>query len=85
MLGSSDVITPDDLPESLLEASSGTDVGRAFHARVAALKRDIIREALQRNGDVVAAAARELDLQVTYLHRLIRTLDVRARTTGHEH
>jgi transcriptional regulator with GAF, ATPase, and Fis domain len=40
---------------------------------------------LQRNGGNVAAAARELELQVTYLHRLIRNLDVRDRSAEQGH
>ena len=48
-----------------------------YHGRVAVSKREIIREALQRSGGNVAAAARELDLQVTYLHRLIKNLRLR--------
>jgi DNA-binding NtrC family response regulator/pSer/pThr/pTyr-binding forkhead associated (FHA) protein len=78
VLGASDVITPDDLPESLLEASSDHDASRGFHSQIATTKREIIREALHRHGGNVAAAARELDLQVTYLHRLIRNLEIRA-------
>jgi DNA-binding NtrC family response regulator len=79
VLGHSDVITPEDLPESLVETSAAADSLRGFHGKVAATKRDIIREALHRNGGNVAAAARELELQVTYLHRLIRNLDIRDR------
>ena len=40
-------------------------------------KRDIIRGALERSGGNVARAARELDLQPTYLHRLIKNLGIR--------
>ena len=85
VLGSSDVITPDDLPEALLETSADHDVGHGFHGQVAARKREIIREALQRNGGSVAAAARELELQVTYLHRLIRNLEIRTRPAESGH
>jgi transcriptional regulator with PAS, ATPase and Fis domain len=77
VLGSSEVIQPDDLPEPLLEAGQLEDDGRGFHGKVAASKRAIIREALERHGGNVAAAARELDLQVTYLHRLIKNLNLR--------
>jgi transcriptional regulator with GAF, ATPase, and Fis domain len=44
---------------------------------VAAAKRNLIREALQRSGGNVARAARELGLQPTYLHRLVRNLAIR--------
>jgi Nif-specific regulatory protein len=87
VLGASDVIAPEDLPESLLEASADADADaqRGFHGLVAATKREIIREALQHNGGSVAAAARELNLQVTYLHRLIRTLEVRGEAAEQNH
>jgi transcriptional regulator with PAS, ATPase and Fis domain len=80
VLGASDVITPEDLPESLLESSNDEHTGRGFHHHIAAHKRQVIRAALQRHGGNVAAAARELELQVTYLHRLIRILHVRDAT-----
>jgi transcriptional regulator with PAS, ATPase and Fis domain len=76
VLGTSETIEAEDLPEDLhsdtVEASA-----RGFHARVAAAKRSMIREALDQNRGSVAAAARALDLQVTYLHRLIRNLGLR--------
>ena len=52
-----------------------------FHGKVAASKREIIREALQRSGGNVAQAARDLDLQPTYLHRLIKNLGARQGET----
>jgi Nif-specific regulatory protein len=76
VLGSSDVITPDDLPETLHDLAMDESV-HGFHGKVTAARRTIIREALERNHHNVAAAARELDLQVTYLHRLIRNLNLR--------
>jgi len=77
VLGSTDVVHVDDLPEALLEQPSDDAAETGFHGRVAAQKRAIIREALERAGGNVAQAARALDLQPTYLHRLIRNLDVR--------
>jgi transcriptional regulator with GAF, ATPase, and Fis domain len=76
VLGSEDVILPDDLPEPLLDGHSGGEEA-GFHAIVAERKREIIRGALDRAGGNVARAARDLGLQATYLHRLIRTLGVR--------
>jgi two-component system, NtrC family, response regulator HydG len=77
VLGSSDVILPEDLPETLLESTAAAEHARGFHSLVAENKRDIIREALDRSGGNVAKAARELELQTTYLHRLIRNLGIR--------
>ena len=75
VLGSQDVILTEDLPEHLLEAAQPAD-DRGFHGLVADRKRDIIRQALDKAGGNVAQAARDLGLQATYLHRLIRNLAV---------
>ena len=77
VLGSTEMILPEDLPETLLESRAADDEAHGFHARVAADKRDIIRDALQKSSGNVAQAARELGLQPTYLHRLIKNLGVR--------
>ena len=76
VLGSQDVILAEDLPEALLDALDEPD-DRGFHALVTAHKRLVIREALDQSGGNVAQAARTLGLQVTYLHRLIRTLGIK--------
>jgi Nif-specific regulatory protein len=75
VLGSQDVILPEDLPEHLLESTQPAEDG-GFHGLVAARKRDIIRQALDKAGGNVAQAARDLGLQPTYLHRLIRNLAI---------
>jgi transcriptional regulator with GAF, ATPase, and Fis domain len=76
VLGSQDVILPEDLPEAIAEAG-GADADPGFHSQVAERKREIISAALDRSGGNVARAARDLSLQPTYLHRLIRNLGVR--------
>ena len=80
VLGSNDVILPEDLPESVLESHHADHAPEGFHALVAANKREIIIDALERHRGNVAATARELGLQPTYLHRLIRNLGVRSPT-----
>jgi DNA-binding NtrC family response regulator len=84
VLGSSDVIMPDDLPEGVHEVGCDGAEPTGYHARVAATKRDIIRDTLERNGGNVAKTARALDLQPTYLHRLIRNLGLRDESTKEE-
>jgi transcriptional regulator with GAF, ATPase, and Fis domain len=74
VLGSTDMVLAEDLPETLLERYEADSHDGRFHARVAAHKRSVIQEALHRAGGNVAAAARALGLQPTYLHRLIRNL-----------
>ena len=81
VLGSSDVIMPDDLPEGVHEVGCDGAEPTGYHARVAATKREIIRDTLERNGGNVAKTARALDLQPTYLHRLIRNLGLRDEAT----
>jgi transcriptional regulator with PAS, ATPase and Fis domain len=78
VLGSGEWVEAEDLPEYLLEGpptSKREDDG--YHVAVSDAKRRVIRDALQRAGGNVAKAARQLGLQPTYLHRLIRNLGVR--------
>ncbi|MFN2445305.1 MAG: sigma 54-interacting transcriptional regulator [Vicinamibacterales bacterium] len=77
VLGSGEWITLEDLPEHVLEepASVPSDVG--YHASVNAAKRQIIRDAVVRAGGNCAQAARVLQLQPTYLHRLLRNLGIK--------
>jgi Nif-specific regulatory protein len=77
VLGSTEMILPEDLPETLLDAQTAASEAAGFHARVAQHKRDLIRAALETSNGNVAKAARDLGLQATYLHRLIKKLAVR--------
>jgi transcriptional regulator with PAS, ATPase and Fis domain len=70
-------IDADDLPEHLLESAPRPDDGDGYHARVNTAKREAIRRALDLTGGNVARAARQLKLQPTYLHRLIKNLGLR--------
>ena len=88
VLGSSDRITADDLPgmltDPLTEPAGDVDgaTGAPFHEGVREEKRRLIREAIDRSGGNYAAAARLLGLNPTYLHRLLKNLqlkDVAAR------
>ncbi|MGA2598843.1 MAG: helix-turn-helix domain-containing protein, partial [Bryobacteraceae bacterium] len=78
VMGSSDAIVPDDLPEVLLDAAAdGETEGSGFHASVRQHRRRIILAALERAGGNVAEAARALKLHPVYLHRLITSLGLR--------
>jgi transcriptional regulator with GAF, ATPase, and Fis domain len=78
VLGTGDTIGIEDLPEHLLEEPmSGRDAAGGYHAGVNAAKRTLIECAIERAGGNYAQAARQLALQPTYLHRLIRKLGVR--------
>ena len=70
-------IDVNDLPEHLLESAPRPEDGDGYHARVNNAKRETIRKTLDLNGGNVARAARQLKLQPTYLHRLIKNLGLR--------
>ena len=85
VLGSSDRITAEDLPEMLVERRGGR--GHRAPARRSTtasreVKRRLILDAIDRSGGNYTAAARLLGLNPTYLHRLLKNLqlkDVAAR------
>ncbi|HYX25776.1 MAG TPA: sigma 54-interacting transcriptional regulator, partial [Thermoanaerobaculia bacterium] len=82
VLGEGELIRPDDLPETILEsapAASASPVG-AYHDSVNAFKRRLILDALDQAGGNVTKAAERLDLNPTYLHRLMRNLDLKDRS-----
>jgi transcriptional regulator with GAF, ATPase, and Fis domain len=78
VLSSSDVIQPEDLPESILERgiAPSTD-GAKYHNRVRELKKEMILEALEQTKRNYTEAAHLLGVHVNYLHRLIRNLDLK--------
>jgi Nif-specific regulatory protein len=77
VIGSSTFILPEDLPETLFEASptSAAEPAR-YHDAVRNLKRQLITSAFEQSGSITEAA-KLLDLNPNYLHRLIRNLDLR--------
>jgi Nif-specific regulatory protein len=79
VLGSTEEIMIDDLPESVLEAgASGGDVeGGGFHELVNEAKRRIVLAALDTAGGSYTDAARQLGIHPNNLHRLIRNLNIR--------
>jgi two-component system, NtrC family, response regulator HydG len=81
VLGASDMILPEDLPEAVLESAGGepSPPGAANNYQEALLeaKRRVIREALERAGGVYTEAAKLLDIHPNYLHRLVKSLRLR--------
>jgi len=78
VLGTTELILPEDLPESMIESksASGASAG-SFHEAVAEKKKELIREAVSRAGGNITEAAKLLGLHPNYLHRLIRNLGLR--------
>jgi DNA-binding NtrC family response regulator len=80
VLGSSELIAPEDLPEPLLEKAGSSKVTR-HHEAVAEAKRRLIAKAIQENGGNHTDAVKALGVQPTYLHRLMRNLNMETETT----
>ena len=79
VLGSTDRIAPEDLPESVLEESAQAgEAATNYHEALQAAKKRIVVEALERVGGQHNEAARLLGLHPNNLHRLIRTLGIRS-------
>jgi Nif-specific regulatory protein len=78
VLGSSDMILPEDLPESLLERTPPPEMIEAkYHAAVKELKKQLICDAVEQTHGSYADAARILGVHPNYLHRLIRNLELK--------
>ncbi len=82
VLGLSDQIDVDDLPDQIV-SGKGTDSAeepdndQPFHQAVESFKRRLILRTLDRTDGNQSKAAQVLDLQRTYLARLITNLDLR--------
>ncbi len=78
VLGSSDMILPEDLPESLLEGTPPPEMTEAkYHAALKELKKQLILDAVEQTRGSYADAARILGVHPNYLHRLIRNLEMK--------
>ena len=78
VLGESDDILPDDLPEALLEREPAPGVAETkYHDAVRNLKKQLIQDAIEEAKGNFTEAARVLGVHPNYLHRLIRNLDLR--------
>jgi Nif-specific regulatory protein len=78
VMGSSDAVLLEDLPESLLEQESAAEIHEGkYHASLKELKKQLIVDAVeQTRGNYVEAAA-ILGVHPNYLHRLIRNLGLK--------
>lgn len=78
VLGSADMILPEDLPEAVLErAETGGATMTAFHDSLRETKKQLIRNAFEQAQGNYTEAARRLGLHPNYLHRLIRNLNMK--------
>ena len=85
ILGSSDLVLAEDLPEAVLETRPRTGIsGSTYYEAIIEAKRQVILRALdQANGNYIDAA-KALGMHVNYLHRLIKNLNLKqAIIKGH--
>ena len=79
VLSPSELILPEDLPESVLERATPAGIaGAKYHSQVKEVKKQLILSALEETNGNFTEAAKVLGLHPNYLHRLIRNLDLRA-------
>jgi Nif-specific regulatory protein len=85
VLGSTDRVLPEDLPETVLEAEPGEEAAGVgahapvtkYHDALREAKRRLILRALEQTSNNFTEAARLLGVHPNYLHRLIRNLNLR--------
>lgn len=77
VLGNTDVIMPDDLPESLLATGPTSQHLPNYHEAVNEMKKKFILQAIEQANGNFTDAAKLLGIHSTNLHRLIRTLGLR--------
>ena len=80
VIGNSERILPEDLPESVQESAQGaTSTPPKYHEAIRGLKKQVILSALEQSEGSMTEAAKLLGVHANYLHRLVRNLDLRAK------
>jgi transcriptional regulator with GAF, ATPase, and Fis domain len=78
VMGTSDAVLLEDLPESLLEQESPAEMHQGkYHASVKELKKQLILDAVEQTRGNYVEAAGILGVHPNYLHRLIRNLGLK--------
>ena len=78
VLSTADTISPEELPEFILESDPPPSVAEAkYHAALKQAKQQLILNALEEANGNYTEAARILGVHPNYLHRLIRNLELR--------
>lgn len=79
VLGTSDVILPDDLPDAIVESAlPAPSVHAKYHGALKETKKQLILQALQQASGNYVEAAKILEMHPNSLLRLIRNLDLKA-------
>lgn len=80
VLGTTELILAEDLPEAVLESPLPSNVSLAkYHEAVAETKKQLILSAMEQAEGSYTEAAKLLGVHANYLHRLIRNLNLRSQ------
>jgi transcriptional regulator with GAF, ATPase, and Fis domain len=77
VLGTTDLILPEDLPEAVLEARLSSTSPLRYHEAVTQAKKEIILDAAAQVNGNFAEAARLLGVHPNYLQRLVQNLQIK--------
>ena len=79
VMGTTEEILPEDLPEAILEANTAEPVSpdSGYHESVTHRKKQLILDAMQKSKGSDTAAAKLLGIHPNYLHRLVRNLNLK--------
>ncbi|MBL8178384.1 MAG: sigma 54-interacting transcriptional regulator [Bryobacterales bacterium] len=82
VMGTGAEIMPEDLPETILESAqaAGAAEEAAYHEEVRKAKQRILQSALDQAKGNISEAARRLGLHPNNLHRMMKSLGVKARS-----
>ena len=79
VMGSGEMLMPDDLPEAVLEGGAGeSDPAAKYHGAIKESKKQLVLQALQQANGNYIDAAKILGIHPNSLLRLIRNLDIKA-------
>jgi DNA-binding NtrC family response regulator len=80
VLGSTDQILPEDLPEAVLDTAplAAASAGGTLHGAILEAKRHAVIDAFRNAGHSYTEAAKRLGVHPNYLHRLIRNLEIKS-------
>jgi transcriptional regulator with GAF, ATPase, and Fis domain len=78
VIGNSDLILPEDLPDALADRALPISESANFHEAVRDAKKHLILTALEQSQGSFTQAAKILGLHPNYLHRLVSNLDLKA-------
>jgi transcriptional regulator with GAF, ATPase, and Fis domain len=82
VLGTNDVIRPEDLPENIIEGGSVSGESAKYYSSLKEFKKQLIQQALQQANGSYIDAAKILGLHPNSLLRLMRNLNVRSPSKG---